>query len=228
MIQSDVELIRQMIAISDEQEQEKDKCWKEYAYERVQTHMMESLKIKQEMGELCIHSIITSAALITETFQSGGKLLLCGNGGSAADCQHMAAEFVSRLTKDFDRPGLPAIALTTDTSFLTAFANDSGFEGIFERQVQTLGKPGDLLIGISTSGNSMNVVRAVKVAQGKGMRTIILKGRGGSLEGMADVTISVPCMNTQYIQEAHLMIEHILCDLVEDKLYRRAARREHL
>jgi D-sedoheptulose 7-phosphate isomerase len=132
----------------------------------------------------------------------------------------MAAEFVSRLTKEFERPGLPAIALTTDTSFLTAFANDCGFEGIFERQVQTLGKPADVLLGISTSGNSPNVIRAVEAARAADMHTIALTGRGGRLGAIAHVTIAIPSTNTQYIQEAHLAVEHILCELVEHSLFR--------
>ena len=131
----------------------------------------------------------------------------------------MAAEFVSRLTKDFERPGLPAIALTTDTSFLTAYANDVGFEGVFARQVQTLGKPGDVLIGISTSGNSPNVIRAVEAALAANIHTIALTGSGGRLAEIGDVVISVPSANTQHIQEAHLAIEHIVCDLVERCLF---------
>jgi len=133
----------------------------------------------------------------------------------------MAGEFVSRLTKDFERPGLPAIALTTDTSFLTAFANDCGFEGVFERQVQALGKAGDVLIGISTSGNSTNVIRAVEAAMAAEIRTIVLTGSGGRLAEMADIAISVPSVNTQYIQETHLAIEHILCHLVERDVFRK-------
>jgi D-sedoheptulose 7-phosphate isomerase len=131
----------------------------------------------------------------------------------------MATEFVSRLTKDFERPGLPAIALTTDTSFLTAFANDCGFDGVFERQIQALGRPGDLLIGISTSGNSPNVVRAVRCASSEGLRSIVLTGARGQLAGLADVAISVPSMDTQHIQEAHLAIEHLICWLVERNLF---------
>jgi phosphoheptose isomerase len=184
-----------------------------------QAHLIESAEVKRQMAETCVDSILAAADLIAAIFQSGGKVLLCGNGGSAADCQHVAAEFVNRLTGDFERPGLPAIALTTDTSFLTAFANDCGFEGVFERQVQTLGKPGDVLIGISTSGDSANVIRAVGAAQAADMRTIVLTGSGGGLAGMADVVISVPSTNTQYIQEAHLAIEHILCGLVERYLF---------
>ena len=187
-------------------------------HKEVQVHLLESGEVKRQIAEKCTDSILAAADLIAETFRSGGKVLLCGNGGSAADCQHMAAEFVNRLTEDFERPGLSAVALTTDTSFLTAFANDCGFEGVFERQVQTLGKPGDVLIGISTSGNSTNVIRAVEAAVVADMRTIVLMGSGGRLAGMANVTISVPSVNTQYIQEAHLAIEHILCGLVEHQL----------
>ncbi len=190
-------------------------------YERARAHLLDSAEIKQKVAEKGLDSILAAAQLIAETFRSGGKVLLCGNGGSAADCQHMAAEFVNRLTKDCRRPGLPAIALTTDTSFLTAFANDCGFEGIFERQVQVLGKPGDVLIGISTSGDSTNVVRAVEAARAANMQTIALTRNSGRLVEMANIAISVPSANTQYIQEAHLAIEHILCDLVECVLFRR-------
>ena len=116
--------------------------------DRVRDHLIESAEVKRQVSEKCIESILAAANLIADTFRSGSKILLCGNGGSAADCQHVAAEFVSRLTKDFIRPGLPAIALTTDTSFLTAYSNDCGFEGVFERQLIALGKPGDVLIGI--------------------------------------------------------------------------------
>lgn len=186
---------------------------------RVQAHLVKSAEVKRQMVETCIASILDAVDLIAETFRSGGKVLLCGNGGSAADCQHMAAEFVSRLTKDFERPGLPAIALTTDTSFLTAFANDCGFEGVFERQVLALGRHGDLLIGISTSGNSANVIRAVEAARQTNLKITALTGSGGRLASLADVAIAVPSSNTQYVQEAHLAIEHILCDLVERTLF---------
>lgn len=184
------------------------------------THLLESADIKRQVAETCMEAISAAVCLIAETFRAGGKLLLCGNGGSAADCQHMAAEFVSRLTKEFDRAALPAIALTTDTSFLTAFANDCGFEGIFARQVEALGRPGDVLIGISTSGNSPNVLRAVERAQATQMATIALTGSGGRLAALANVTVAVPSTNTQYIQEAHLAIEHIVCELVEQCLFK--------
>jgi phosphoheptose isomerase len=186
---------------------------------RVQSHLLQSAEVKRQAAERCMDSILAAADLMTDAFRRGGKVLLCGNGGSAADCQHVATELVSRLTKDFDRPGLPAIALTTDTSFLTAFSNDCGFEGVFQRQVQALGKPGDVLIGISTSGNSPNVILATEAAKQAGMRTIALTGSGGRLAQLADVAISIPSSNTQHIQEAHMAVEHSLCDLVERQLF---------
>ena len=185
----------------------------------VRAHLAESAELKRRVSEQCTESILRAANLIADTFKSGGKVLLCGNGGSAADCQHMATELLSRLTKDFERPGLPAIALTTDTSFLTAFSNDCGFEGVFERQTQALGEAGDVLIGISTSGNSPNVIRAVDAARAANMHTIALTGQGGRLEGKSNIAIAVPSTNTQCIQEAHLAIEHILCELVERHVF---------
>lgn len=186
---------------------------------RIQTHLLESAAVKQQVFETCLDSILAAVDLITQTFQSGGKLLLCGNGGSAADCQHLAAEFTNRLTAAMERPALPALALTTDTSFLTAHANDYGFETIFERQIQALGRPGDVLLGISTSGHSANVTRAVAAAQATEIPTIVLMGRQGELKEQATIAIAVPSEKTQYIQEAHLAIEHILCDLVEQALF---------
>ena len=183
--------------------------------DKVVAHLTESAVVKQKVADTRIDSILLAASLIADVFKSGGKLLLCGNGGSAADCQHMATELVSLLSKDFERPGLPAIALTTDTSFLTAYSNDRCFAGVFERQVQALGKPGDALIGISTSCRSTNVIRAVQAAKETRMSTIALTGSDGLLGEMANIAIQVPSNCTQYIQEAHLAIEHILCDLIE-------------
>ena len=190
------------------------------AFRKIETHLLQSAEIKRQTAASCAGSIARAAEVIAGAFLSSGKLLLCGNGGSAADCQHMAAEFVSRFSKDLDRRALPAIALTTDTSFLTAFGNDCGFEGIFERQVEALGSPGDVLIAISTSGNSPNVIRAVEAARERSMGTIALTGNGGRLSAMADVPIAVPSTDTQYIQEAHLAVEHIVCELVEFILFR--------
>ena len=187
--------------------------------ERAKAHLLQSAATKHRLAEECIGSIVNAAQLMAESFKAKGKLLLCGNGGSAADCQHIAAEFMSTLTQDFKRPGLQAIALTTDTSFLTAYTNDFGYEGVFARQVETLGAPGDTLIGISTSGNSKNVLRAVAAAQKISMRTIGLAGSGGLLHDAADIVIAVPSKSTQHIQEAHITIGHILCDLVERCLF---------
>ena len=189
-------------------------------FRKIETHLFQSAEIKRQTAASCAGSIAKAADVIAEVFLSGRKLLLCGNGGSAADCQHMAAELVSRLSKDLERRALPAIALTTDTSFLTAFGNDCGFEGIFERQIEALGSAGDVLIGISTSGNSPNVIRAVEAASKRSMRTIALTGNGGPLAATADIVIAVPSSDTQYIQEAHLAVEHIVCELVEFVLFR--------
>jgi phosphoheptose isomerase len=191
---------------------------------RVRSYLAESAEVKRLTAEACAEAIVTAAGVIEDVFRAGGKLLICGNGGSAADCQHMAAELVSRLTKNFERPGLPAIALTTDTSFLTAYANDCGFDGVFARQVQALGRAGDVLLGISTSGNSPNVVQAVELARDLGLRSVALTGAGGRLAKLADVTIAVPSDDTQHIQEAHLAVEHLLCMLVEQALFGRPTR----
>lgn len=182
-------------------------------------YLRASADLKQKVAEECIQSILDAAKLIAETFRSGSKILLCGNGGSAADCQHIAAEFVSVLNQNFKRRALPAIALTTDSSFLTAYSNDFGYDGVFERQVEALGQPGDLLLGISTSGNSSNIVRAVEAAKKIGMRTLALTGSGGSLPALATVAVSVPSKETQHVQEAHLTIEHLICELVERQLF---------
>ncbi len=185
----------------------------------IKEHLQESARVKESVLAQCALLIEKAADLITESFKNGGKLLLCGNGGSAADCQHFAAEFVSRLTKEFERPALPAIALTTDTSFLTAFANDIGYEGVFARQIEAIGKKGDVLLGISTSGSSGNVVKACEAARARGLKIVVLCGEGGSLKNMADVALNVPSKVTQYIQESHLAIEHLICAIVERKLF---------
>jgi D-sedoheptulose 7-phosphate isomerase len=185
----------------------------------VQSYLKQSAEVTLRVAEELVPAILRGADLIAGTFRRGGKILLCGNGGSAADCQHMATEFVSRLTKELDRPALPALALTTDTSFLTAYANDVDFAGVFERQVRALGRPGDLLVGISTSGRSTNVLRAIETASAMGLRTLALTGREGLLGTLADVTIAVPSGDTQHVQESHLAIEHALCYLVERELY---------
>jgi D-sedoheptulose 7-phosphate isomerase len=187
---------------------------------RAQEHLRVSAALKEELASNGLPAVLAAVDIIVDCFQSGKKVFLCGNGGSAADCQHVAAEFMSRLTKDFDRPALPAIALTTDTSFLTAFANDCGYEGVFERQIDALGREGDVLIGISTSGSSPNVLRAVAAARRLRLRTIALVGEGGELESLVDCAIKVPSRNTHHIQESLLSLEHILCILVEQALFK--------
>lgn len=187
---------------------------------QAQEHLQVSAALKSEMADNSLRPVLRAADMLVDSFRTGNKVMLCGNGGSAADCQHVAAEFVSRLTKDFDRPALPAIALTTDTSFITAFSNDCSYDGIFERQITALGKEGDLLIGISTSGNSTNVIRAVAAAKRLKMKTVGLVGEGGALEGLVDCAVIVPSRNTHHIQESLLSIEHILCVLVEQALFK--------
>ena len=189
------------------------------ADQRVRRHIECSVETKRKLLTGDIRPILDAARVMTESLVSGHKILICGNGGSAADAQHIAAEFVSVLSKGFLRPGLGAIALTTDTSILTANANDFGFAGIFERQVQALGRPGDVVVGISTSGNSENVLRAVSYARAHQMCTIALTGsNGGKLAQAAQTSLSVPSDVSQFIQESHIMIGHILCDLVEQSL----------
>lgn len=187
--------------------------------EDVKKRLFESAAIKQKTATSCMDSILDAAQLLIDTFKLGNKVLICGNGGSAADSQHMAGELVCMLNKTIKRPPLPAIALTTDTSILTAFSNDVSFDDVFERQVEALGKPKDILIAISTSGNSKNVLVAVKKAKRIKMHTIALTGDKGILQKIADIAICVPSKNTQYIQEIHLAIEHILCEIVEDYIY---------
>jgi D-sedoheptulose 7-phosphate isomerase len=159
--------------------------------------------------------ILAACTLCAEAILRGGKILLAGNGGSAADAQHIAAEFVGRFVRE--RRSLPAIALTTDTSALTAIANDYGFEAVFARQIHGLGNENDVFIGISTSGNSPNIVHAMEAAKEKGLKIIVFSGRdGGILRGAADVDIIVPSDVTARIQEMHILVGHIICEFVDD------------
>jgi D-sedoheptulose 7-phosphate isomerase len=186
----------------------------------IHDHLLHSAEVKRLAAETCAVDIAKAAMLLVDCLRGGGKILLCGNGGSAADCQHVAAEFTNVLRQGFARPALAAIALTTDTSFLTANANDFGFEGIFARQVEALGRPGDVLIGVSTSGNSPNVLRAVSRARQLGLYTVTLTGgTGGKLTDLAEIVIRVPSDNVQHIQETHIAIGHILCLLAEEALF---------
>jgi D-sedoheptulose 7-phosphate isomerase len=168
----------------------------------------------------CLDGILDAADRIASSIRAGGKILVCGNGGSAADAQHFATEFVSTLTRDHVRPSIPAIALTTDTSLLTAVANDFGFEHVFERQVEALGSRGDVLVAISTSGSSPNVVLAAERARALGVGVVALTGEsGGDLVATADVTIRDPSPVTAQIQECHLAIEQLIALLVEHELH---------
>ena len=168
----------------------------------------------------CVEDVVSAAGLLTDSLRAGGKVLICGNGGSAADAQHLATEFVSTLTVDNPRPSIPAIALTTDTSLLTAVANDFGVDRMFARQVESLARRGDVLIAISTSGTSANVLRAAETAADLGVGVVALTGAtGGALAPLADVCIRVPSAVTAHIQECHLAVEQLLALLVERELY---------
>lgn len=178
----------------------------------------DSISAKKEFVRVHMEDIIRLAEWMIETIKDGGKILIFGNGGSAADAQHMAAEFVNRFL--IDRPPLAAIALTTDSSILTSVGNDFSFDDIFEKQIRALGKPGDLALGISTSGNSPNVIKGIRVAEELGIKTAILTGgSGGKLRDLAGLALIVPTDMTPHIQEAHLWVEHILCRLVDEALY---------
>jgi D-sedoheptulose 7-phosphate isomerase len=167
-----------------------------------------------------LNQIVECAEIIVNTLCNGGKVLIAGNGGSAADAQHIAGEFVSRF--NYDRPGLAAIALTTDTSILTAIGNDYGYERLFSRQVQALGREGDVFIGISTSGNSANIIAAFAEAKKSNLKTIGLTGMvGGKMLGMCDITLRMPSIETPKIQEGHIAIGHIICGLVEAAMFPR-------
>ncbi|HEY0079820.1 MAG TPA: D-sedoheptulose 7-phosphate isomerase [Pyrinomonadaceae bacterium] len=187
--------------------------------ERISSIVAESLEVKRRYFAEHASEIAEAARVIAECLRAGGKLLLCGNGGSAADAQHIAGEFVNQFVCK-DRAALPALALSTDGGVLTCIANDTGFERIFARQVEAFGVSGDVLLAISTSGNSPNVVAAVEQAREKGLKVIGLLGRdGGRVRALCDLALVVPSDDTQRIQETHNLIGHILCDLVETELF---------
>ena len=169
-------------------------------------------------NEALVNLLVEVAKACVEVYRNGKKILIAGNGGSAADAQHFAAELVGRY--GFDRPSLPSIALTTDSSNLTAIGNDYGYEYVFSRQLEGLGQEGDLFIGISTSGNSQNVINAFESAKHKGITTVALVGRdGGKMASLADYAIVVPSNATPRIQESHLLIEHMICDIIEKEIF---------
>ena len=177
-----------------------------------------SADVKRAMLDACAKDIDIAANIMTDAVKNGKKILWCGNGGSAADAQHMATELMGGL-RDHDRPAIASIALTTDSSFLTAWSNDTNFNTIFSRQLDGLGKAGDVLVAISTSGNSENIVQAVERAKAMDMAVIILTGQsGGKLRDKGDVVIRIPSDDTQRIQEGHLLAEHIMCEMVENAI----------
>ncbi|HEX8176153.1 MAG TPA: D-sedoheptulose 7-phosphate isomerase [Pyrinomonadaceae bacterium] len=187
--------------------------------DRINTAVAESLEVKRRYFAEHAEQVARAAALICESFAAGGKLLLCGNGGSAADAQHIAGEFVNRFMLA-ERRGLPAIALSTDGGVLTCIANDTGFDKIFARQIEALGVRGDVCLAISTSGTSPNIVAAVEQARSQGVKTIGILGRdGGRVAELCDLSLVVPSRDTQRIQETHNLIGHIICELVETALF---------
>ncbi len=186
----------------------------------IKEQIEKSIQTKQAIlaNKELMDQIARAAEVTTNAYRNGKKTLLAGNGGSAADAQHIAGEFVSKFY--FDRPGIPSVAITTDTSILTAIGNDYGFERLFARQVEAQGNTGDVFIGISTSGNSANILRALEVCREKGIFTICLTGEsGGKMKDACDICIKVPSSETPRIQESHIMIGHIICCIVEENMF---------
>ena len=187
---------------------------------RVAAHFAESIQVKQLAAEVMSEAVAQAAQLLFDTLANDGKFLICGNGGSAADAQHFAAEMTGRFEKE--RMELAAVALTTDTSALTAIGNDYGFDHVFSKQVRALGRDGDVLVGISTSGNSANVIEAIKAAHERDMHVIAMTGRdGGKIAAMlkdTDVLLNVPYPRTARIQENHILLIHAMCDCIDSML----------
>ena len=187
---------------------------------RIKSLFADSIEVKQIAMEQLAPSIAAAGLLMTDCLLNNGKILSCGNGGSAGDAQHFSAEMLNRF--EMERPGLPAMALTTDSSTLTSIANDYCYDDIFSKQVRALGQPGDCLLAISTSGNSENVLRAVQAAHERNVQVVALTGReGGKMAGIyreGDVEIRVPATSTARIQEVHLLVIHCLCDLIDRRL----------
>jgi D-sedoheptulose 7-phosphate isomerase len=190
------------------------------ARERAEAYLSDAASLLSEVRTACLDDIVAASAMLVAAFRAGRALLICGNGGSAADAQHLATEFVSALTLEHPRPAMRAIALTTDTSALTAIANDYGVDRMFARQVEAIGTAGDVLLAISTSGNSPNIVAAAGAARSAGIGVLGLTGAsGGRLAPLVDVAIRVPSTTTAHIQECHLAIEQLLALIAERELY---------
>jgi D-sedoheptulose 7-phosphate isomerase len=189
--------------------------------EYIKKQILSSIEVKKSIlsNELLLSSIQSASRIVLEAYQKGKKTLIAGNGGSAADAQHIAGEFVSRFY--FDRPSLASIALTTDTSILTAISNDYGYEKIFSRQIEALGNKEDVFIAISTSGNSKNIIKGIETAKEKGLYVIGLTGlEGGELKNSVNICISVPSNETPRVQESHILIGHIICAFVEKNFFK--------
>ena len=191
------------------------------AQDAIRSQFADSIAVKQKAMESLVPAIARAAAAMVETLRRGGKILSCGNGGSAGDAQHFSAELLNRFERE--RPGLPAIALTTDTSTLTSIANDYAYEQVFSKQVLALGRPEDCLLAISTSGNSPNVVAAIHAAHEKKLKVVALSGRDGGrmapILAADDVEVRVPAERTSRIQEVHLVVIHCLCDAIDRALF---------
>jgi D-sedoheptulose 7-phosphate isomerase len=186
----------------------------------IKDELVASANVKTRIFDACADQIALAVDAVITSLKGNGKILLCGNGGSAADAQHLATELVIRMDPAIKRPGIPAIALSTDTSMITAGANDIGYDNVFSRAVEALGRPGDILIGISTSGKSASVNLALAKARAQGMTTIGLIGRGGGpMKDLADIAIVVPSDDTQRIQESQITIGHIICSLIEREMF---------
>jgi len=187
----------------------------------IRAHFDESIELKRRMAELLAPQIARAGEALAAALKEGNKVLACGNGGSAADSQHFAAEIVGRFERE--RPGMPAIALTTDTSAITAIANDYSYDVVFSKQVESLGRAGDFLLGISTSGNSKSVVEAIRAAQARAMRVIALTGRDGGamakMLGPRDFHLNVAHPRTMRVQEVHLLVIHCLCEVVDNVIF---------
>lgn len=187
----------------------------------IEDHIRASIDTKvQVLGDKNLIAKIEEVTVeFIKAFNNGNKIIFAGNGGSAADAQHLAAEFVSRF--EYDRPGLPSISLSTDTSMITAIGNDYGYENLFLRQLQAQSKPGDIFVGITTSGNSKNIVAAMKECNGLGVKSVALCGASGAVHDLADYVLAVPSTHTPRIQESHILIGHIICGLVEQTIFPR-------
>ena len=186
----------------------------------IKNDIQESINVKNAVLTQCTDAIEQCGLLLAKSIKSKGKILFCGNGGSAADCQHLAAELVVRFRSSVNRPAIPAIALTVDPSVMTAGGNDIGFDNVFAREVEAFGNPNDILVGISTSGNSKNVIKAVEQAHKQNMKVIaLLGGNGGLIAGITNYKVIVPSKTTARIQESHIMIGHIWCKMIEEILF---------